>query len=69
MRNFKLLHAEEENVNKIKLSLKQDFNIMDEVRAQSKDLQTLQAIKWQRYWVLIDVYMGEQLDMIDDWIE
>ena len=42
---------------------------MDEVWAWSKDLQTLQAIKGQRYQVLIDVYTREELDMIDDWIE
>ena len=42
---------------------------MDEVRAWRKDLQTLQAIKGQRYHILIDVYTGEELDMIDDWIE
>ena len=42
---------------------------MDEVQAWSKDLQTLQAIKGKRYQILIDVYMGEELDMIDDWIE
>ena len=49
--------------------LKQDFNIMDEVHAWSKDLQILQAIKGQRYQILIDVYTGEELDMINDWIE
>ena len=49
--------------------LKQDFSIMDEVRAQSKDLQTLQVIKGKRYQILIDIYIGEELDMIDDWIE
>ena len=42
---------------------------MDEVRAWSKDLQTLQSIKGQRYHILIDVYIEEELDMIDDWIE
>ena len=42
---------------------------MDEVWAWTKDLQTLQAIKVQRYHTLIDVYTGEELDMIDDWIE
>ena len=42
---------------------------MDEVWAWSKDLQTLQAIKGKRYCTLIDVYTGEELDMIDDWIE
>ena len=42
---------------------------MDEVHAWSKDLQTLRAIKGQRYCILIDVYTGEELDMIDDWIE
>ena len=42
---------------------------MDEVRTWSKDLQTLQAIKGQRYHILIDVYTREELDMIDDWIE
>ena len=42
---------------------------MDEVRAWSKDLQNLQAIKVQRYQILIDVYIGEELDIIDDWIE
>ena len=42
---------------------------MDEVWAWSKDLQTLQAIKGYRYRILIDVYTGEELDMIDDWIE
>ena len=42
---------------------------MDEVRAWSKDLQILQAIKGQRYRILIDVYTREELDMIDDWIE
>ena len=42
---------------------------MDEVHAWSKDLQTLQAIKGQRYCILIDVYTREELEMIDDWIE
>ena len=42
---------------------------MDEVRVWSKDLQILQAIKGQRYRILIDVYTREELDMIDDWIE
>ena len=32
-------------------------------------MQTLQAIKGQRYHILIDVYTGEELYMIDDWIE
>ena len=32
-------------------------------------MQTLQAIKGQRYCILIDVYTREELDMIDDWIE
>ena len=49
--------------------LRQDFSIMDEVQTWSKDLQTLQAIKGQRYRILIDVYIGEELDMIDAWIE
>ena len=59
----------QKNVNKIVAMLKQDFSIMDEVRAWSKDLQTLQAIKGKRYHTLMDVYTGEELDMIDDWIE
>ena len=42
---------------------------MDEVWAWSKDLQTLQAIKGKRHQILIDVYTGEELDMIDDFIE
>ena len=42
---------------------------MDEVQAWSKDLQILQVIKGQKYRILIDVYTGEDLDMIDDWIE
>ena len=49
--------------------LKQDFRILDEVRAWSKDLQILQAIKGKRYRILIYVYTGEDLDIIDDWIE
>ena len=32
-------------------------------------MQTLQAIKGQRYQILIDVYIGEELDMIDERIE
>ena len=40
---------------------------MDEVRAWSEDLQTLQAIKGQRYQILIDVYTREELEMIYDW--
>ena len=42
---------------------------MDDLRAWSKDLQILKAIKGQRYHILIDVYTGEELDMIDDWIK
>ena len=49
--------------------LRQHFNIKDEVHAWSKYLQTLKAIKGQRYCILIDVYTREELDMIDDWIE
>ena len=56
-------------MNNIVAILRQDFSIMDEVRAWSKDLQTLQAIKGQRYQILIDVYTREELDMINDWIE
>ena len=42
---------------------------MDEVRAWGKDLQVLQTIKGERYRVLIDLYIGEELDLINDWIE
>lgn len=49
--------------------LKQDFSIMDEVRAWSKDLQALQAIKGQMYMIWVDVYTSDELDLIDDWIE
>ena len=49
--------------------LKQDFSILDEVRAQSKDLQVLQAIKGQRSRISIDVYTMKELDLIGDWIE
>ena len=42
---------------------------MDGVGTWSKDLQTLQAIMGQRYYILINVYTREELDMIDDWIE
>ena len=49
--------------------LREDLSIMDEVRVWSKNLKTLQAIKGKRYHILIDVYTGEELDMIDDWIE
>lgn len=64
--NLKMLHATQENMNKMVAILKQDFSIIDEVWAWSKDLQTLQAIKGKRYQVFIDVYMGDELDMIDD---
>ena len=67
--SLKFLHAMQEDVNKVVEILRQDFSIMDEVQAWSKDLQTLQAIKGQRYHILIDVYTREYLDMIDDWIE
>ena len=43
--NLKMMHATQENVNKMVAILKQDFSIIDEVQAWSKDLQTLQAIK------------------------
>ena len=56
-------------MNKIMAILKKDFNIMDEVWAWSKDLQTLQAIKGQRYHTLINIYIRKELEMIDDWIE
>ena len=47
--NLKMLHTTQENVNKMVAILKQDFNIIDEIQAWRKDLQTLQAIKGQRY--------------------
>ena len=56
-------------MNKVVAFLRKGFSIMDEVQAWSKDLQTLQAIKGQRYHILIDVYTREELDMIYDWIE
>ena len=59
----------QENVDKIVAILKQDFSIMDEVHAWGKDLQILQAIKGQRYIMLMDVYIVEELDLIDDQIE
>ena len=42
---------------------------MDEVQTWSKDLQTLQAIKGKGYYTLFDVYIEEELDMINNWIE
>ena len=67
--NLKLLHAMQENVDKMVAILKQDFSIMDEVHAWGKDLQVLQAIKGQMYRMLVDVYTIEELDLIDDQIE
>lgn len=67
--NVKMLHATQENVNKMVAILKQDFSIIDELRAWSQDLQTLKAIKGQRSRTLVDVYTMAELDMIDDWIE
>ena len=56
-------------MNKVVAILRQDFSIIDEVREWRKDFQTLRAIKGQSYRTLIDVYTGEELDVIDDWIE
>ena len=58
--NLKILHATQENVDKMVVILKQDFNIMDEVHAWGKDLQVLQAIKGHRYTILVDVYTVEE---------
>ena len=66
MLNLKMLHATQENVNKMVAILKQDFSIIDEVRAWRKDLQTLKVIKGQRNITLVDVYTIDELDMIDD---
>ena len=49
--------------------LNQDFGLMDEVHTWGKDLQELQLIKGQRYQMLMEVYIVEELDEIDDWIE
>ena len=65
--SLKLLHDTQENVNKVVVMLTQMSK--DEECEWSKDLQTLQAIKGQRYHILIDVYTEEELDMIDYWIE
>ena len=59
----------QENVDKMVAILKKYFSIMDEVRARSRDLQVLQAIKRQRYVILVDEYIVEELDLIYDWIE
>ena len=42
---------------------------MDEVHTWVNDLRALQSIKGQRYCMLMDVYTGDELDKIDDWIE
>ena len=42
---------------------------MDEVHTWQKDLQVLQAIKSQRYIMLMGVYTAEESNLIDDWIE
>ena len=60
------MHTTQENINKMVVILKQDFSIMDGVCAWRKDLQVFQAIKGQRYRILIDVYIAEELDLIDD---
>ena len=67
--NIKLLHVMHENVDKLVEILNQDFGLMDEVHTWGKDLQALQAIKGQKYWMLMDVYIVEELDKIDYWIE
>lgn len=42
---------------------------MDEVHTWGKDFQTLQSIKGQRHRMLMDVYMGEELNKIYDWVK
>ena len=49
--------------------LNQDFGLMDKVHTWGKDLQALQEIKGQRYWMLMNVYTSDKLDKIDGWIE
>lgn len=67
--NLKILHVMQENVDKMVEILNQDFSLKDEVHTWRKDLQELQVIKGQRYRMLMDVYMAEELDLINDWIE
>lgn len=46
-----------DNADKLGVILNKDFGLMDEVHTQGKDLRALQAIKGQRYQMLIDVYI------------
>ena len=66
---LKLLHVMQENVDKLVAILNQDFGLIDEVHTWGKDLQALQEIKGQRYQMLMDVYIVEELDKIDNWVE
>lgn len=59
----------QDNVDKLVAILNQYFGLMDEVHTQGKDLQALQAIKGQKYRMLMDVYTVEELYKIDYWIE
>ena len=55
----------QDNADKLVTILNQDFGLMDEVHTQGKDLQVLQEIKGQRYQMLMEVYMNEDLDKIE----
>jgi len=59
----------QDNADRLVAILNQDFSLMDEVHTWGKDLQALQLIKGKRYRMLMEVYIAEELDKIDDWIE
>ena len=67
--NLNLLHVIQDNADRLVAILNQDFSLMYEVHTRGKDLQELQSIKGQRYQMLMEVYIAEELDKIDEWIE
>lgn len=49
--------------------MEHNFGVMDKVATWTNDLEALRTIKGQRYQMLLDIYLVEELDQVDDWIE
>ena len=67
--NLNLLHHIQSGVDKFVSIVNQNVGLIDEVHTQVKNLQAMKSIKGQRYHMLVEVYVAEQLDKLDGQIK
>ena len=64
-----VLHKLKHSLDSLSQITNSDFGLLDEVSSWTDDLTTLREIKSKKYQMLTSVYMEEEIDQVEDWID